>query len=44
MSAEDTALINEYPNSAMTNVNGEWTNLLGEVVNPEELVDGDISP
>lgn len=39
MSAEDTALINEYPNSAMTNVNGEWTNLLGEVVNPEELVD-----
>jgi hypothetical protein len=25
----------------MTNVNGEWTNLLGEVVNPEELVDGE---
>ena len=44
MSAVDTALIHQHPNSVITNVNGEWTNMVGEVVNPEELADGDISP
>ena len=39
MSAEDTALIHQHPNSVITNVNGEWTNMLGEVVNPEELAE-----
>jgi len=42
MTEEDTnALIHQHPNSVITNVNGEWTNMLGEVVNPEELADGE---
>lgn len=40
MTEEDTnALIHQHPNSVITNVNGEWTNMLGEVVNPEELAE-----
>ena len=38
MSNEDTSLIHQHPNSVITNVNGQWTNMLGEVVNPEDLL------
>lgn len=30
-------LAHQYPNSAITNVNGEWTNLLGEIVEPTDM-------